>query len=203
MAGGVDIPHINTIIHYGPSRDIDDYLQESGRAGRNGEDSHAVLYVYPGCTLGYVSPAMKRYVGNTEKCRRSLLLESFPGQHKIGVCEHNCCDVCTLSCKCNSPCTYQPTLAEGCCTEDSDIITNLEPVREPTEDEIHELTSKLQYLQLVLCEDSVDSFSTQLFDIDRIVSNVHLISDVDDLDELCMVSNYVQEVMDVINDVFD
>lgn len=44
---GLDIPNVRTVIHYGLSRDIDDYLQEAGRAGRDGLPSTAVLYVYP------------------------------------------------------------------------------------------------------------------------------------------------------------
>ena len=32
---GVDIPNIRTIIHYGPCSDVDDYVQETGRVGRD------------------------------------------------------------------------------------------------------------------------------------------------------------------------
>ena len=80
---GVDIPNIHSYDYLlWAIKDIDNYLQESGHAERSREASHAVLYVYPGCTLGYVSPDMKRYVANNEKCRRSLLLESFSEQHQ-------------------------------------------------------------------------------------------------------------------------
>ena len=200
---GIDIPCIHTIIHYGPSRDIDDYLQESGRAGRSGEASHAVLYVYPGCTLGYVSPDMKRYVANTEKCRRSLLLESFPGQHQIDTGEHTCCDVCTRSCECSTPCMYQPTLAEECSITDINESTVMEPVRQPSDEEIQELKAKLQQLQLDKIRDSAIDSTFSMFDVDSIVSHIQLIADVEDLEELCFVSEYAQEVMDVINDVCD
>ena len=30
---GVDVPNIRTVIHFGPSSDVDDYFQETGRAG--------------------------------------------------------------------------------------------------------------------------------------------------------------------------
>ena len=108
---GVDIADIHMIIHYGPSKDVDDYLQESGRGGRNGELSHAILYTYPGCTLGYVSPAMKKYVSNTDTCRRRLLLEQFPGLHQFDTLDqHSCCDVCTRECQCQTPCFFQTTI---------------------------------------------------------------------------------------------
>ena len=106
---GVDIADIHMIIHYGPSKDVDDYLQESGRGGHNRELSHAILYTYPGCTLGYVSPAMKKYVSNTDTCRRCLLLEQFPGLHQFDTLDqHSCCDVCTRECQCQTPCFYCP-----------------------------------------------------------------------------------------------
>ena len=71
---GVDIPDISTVIHYGPFSDIEDSLQESGRAGHNGL---AILYVYPACTVGHISPAMKHYCQQSKQCRRKILLGYF------------------------------------------------------------------------------------------------------------------------------
>ena len=45
---GVDIPDVRTIIHYGPCSDIESYFQECSRAERDGKESIALLYVYPG-----------------------------------------------------------------------------------------------------------------------------------------------------------
>ena len=47
---GVDCKGLNTVIHFGPSLTIEDYFQDTGRAGRNGEQSYAVLLNYTGCT---------------------------------------------------------------------------------------------------------------------------------------------------------
>ncbi|XP_067032975.1 putative ATP-dependent DNA helicase Q1 [Acropora muricata] len=44
MGMGVDIPSIRNIIHVGPPRTIKEYIQETGRAGRDGKQSFAVLY---------------------------------------------------------------------------------------------------------------------------------------------------------------
>ena len=41
---GVDVPDIRTVIHYGPSSGVEEYVQESGRAGRVGMDSHVKLF---------------------------------------------------------------------------------------------------------------------------------------------------------------
>ena len=44
MGMGVDIPSIGYIIHVGPPRTVREYFQETGRAGRDGKLSTAVLY---------------------------------------------------------------------------------------------------------------------------------------------------------------
>ena len=140
---GVDIPNIRTVIHYGPSSDVDDYLQEAGRAGRDGVPSNAVLYCYPGCTLGHVSCAMKKYTMNEDMCRRSMLMQSFAGDHGISeLNHHSCCDVCGQKCKCATPCMYKPVRAEeltkgysGVCDDDDLPI----PVRYPTAEQLQKL----------------------------------------------------------------
>ena len=44
---GVDVPNIRTVIYFGPPADMDDYFQECWRAGRDGLESNAILYLYP------------------------------------------------------------------------------------------------------------------------------------------------------------
>jgi superfamily II DNA helicase RecQ len=40
---GVDLPDIRVVIHAGPPRKLRNYAQESGRAGRDGEKSEAII----------------------------------------------------------------------------------------------------------------------------------------------------------------
>ena len=40
---GIDIPDIEQIIHWGPANDIEQYVQEIGRAGRGDLDAIATL----------------------------------------------------------------------------------------------------------------------------------------------------------------
>lgn len=48
---GVNFPDVRYVIHYGPPPDIDDFFQECGRAGHDGELSCAVLYLFGGCVI--------------------------------------------------------------------------------------------------------------------------------------------------------
>ena len=42
---GLDCVDVTQIIHWGPALDVESYMQECGRAGRNGQQSSAVLYM--------------------------------------------------------------------------------------------------------------------------------------------------------------
>ena len=44
---GVDFVGLNTIIHYGAPRSLDDYFQELGRAGRSGASATSTVYWQP------------------------------------------------------------------------------------------------------------------------------------------------------------
>lgn len=76
---GVDIPNIRTVIRYGPSTDVDDYVQEAGRTGRDKKLSHAILYKYTYSMMGHVSKSME-YVRLDKGCRRNFLLKQFTNE---------------------------------------------------------------------------------------------------------------------------
>ena len=204
---GIDIPDIRTVIHYGPSSDVDDYIQEAGHAG---VPSNAILYCYPGCTLGHVSPAMKKDATNNDTCRRLLLLQSFSGNHDtLSTNHHRCCDICMLECSCATPCAYQPERAEYAtrqqCSGDSEYV--LTPVRFPTTEQLHELEGRLHLLREEHLDNSVPLYvgndiasGFPMYVIDSVVSQVQY---HEDLEELCFVWSYAQEIMNIIDDLFD
>ena len=113
---GVDVKGVNTIVHYGACNDLDDYLQESGRAGRQAdEQSHAIVMKYKQC-LGSknITLGMKDFI-TTKSCRRKLLLKPFTDESpKSG--DHNCCDNCAAQCSCVCVCGNQDSCScdQGC-----------------------------------------------------------------------------------------
>ena len=45
---GLDCPNIHKVLHWGAPSDIESYLQETGRAGRDDKEAKAVLYYSKG-----------------------------------------------------------------------------------------------------------------------------------------------------------
>ena len=81
-------------MHWGVPSTIEEYVQETGRAGRDGEYAEAILYegkVSKNCTK-----IMKNYVSNSNICRRKLIFNNFLCYYERDMCITNCkcCDMC-------------------------------------------------------------------------------------------------------------
>ena len=99
---GINVKDLHTVIHYGPADDLDDYVQESGRVGRDGQQSYAILIKYKKCLSGSrISTAMKDYItAKVGECRRVKLYSVFPFSVKPHKTPHLCCDICESTCDC-------------------------------------------------------------------------------------------------------
>jgi ATP-dependent DNA helicase RecQ len=100
---GVDKSDIRTVIHRDCPPSAEAYLQESGRAGRDGLESKAVLLWGPddrvpgGTGQDARLKQMLDYGRNIAQCRREVLLglmNQNPGEENPQSIE-NCCDVCS------------------------------------------------------------------------------------------------------------
>ena len=101
---GLDAANVRNIIHWGPSDSIESYIQETGRAGRDGLESIALLY-YEKSKSSRASDMMKAYCSNTSVCRRKFLIKEF-SRNDIECPEisHSCCDICAQHCDCDEVC---------------------------------------------------------------------------------------------------
>jgi ATP-dependent DNA helicase RecQ len=101
---GVDKADIRTVIHRDCPPSVEAYLQESGRAGRDGQSSEAVLLWGPGDggrlrqarseTEGQRLTALLAYARDGQHCRREALLRLLDYEGAGERPETRCCDVC-------------------------------------------------------------------------------------------------------------
>ena len=101
---GVDKADVRTVIHRDCAPSVEAYLQESGRAGRDGELSNAILLWGPEdeAALSRAKTeadrnrlsSLLRYARDTEHCRRHALLALLNYDSGGETPENQCCDVC-------------------------------------------------------------------------------------------------------------
>ena len=98
---GVNCPDVRQVIHWGVPEDTEMYIQESGRAGRDGKSACALIVKNSrDLDKRYTSQQLIDYcVNRSYICRRSLLFCEFP-ECKFSSAGCLCCDVCASSCEC-------------------------------------------------------------------------------------------------------
>ncbi len=116
---GINKPNVRFVIHYDLPRSLEQYYQEIGRAGRDGELSHALL-LYSAADIRKIRyfieeksdqereaaerllQEMIRYA-TTRRCRRQLLLSYFGEDAGSGpsgsvrTAAEQCCDICAFA----------------------------------------------------------------------------------------------------------
>lgn len=101
---GVDCADITRVIHWGPPSTLEELAQETGRAGRDGSPSEAILYYKK---FGkFLSNPIKNYGENSSTCRRKMMFQNFLFTSSTDYCESptacRCCDLCAPLCNCSN-----------------------------------------------------------------------------------------------------
>ncbi len=96
---GVNFAGIYDVINYGPPKSLDDFLQQMGRAGRDGLPSNHVLLYCPRHRKG-MNNELLELIDHTGCYRMKLL--SYYGHSISSVSGHDCCNYCACVCTCES-----------------------------------------------------------------------------------------------------
>ena len=205
---GLNFPNISHVVMYGPPDDAEAIVQQIGRAGRNGLQSHAILYNTKQSLK--IDKAVNEVLktGKTS-CFRKALYCKFEENTQSLEPGHLCCTYCHMSCSCGGPgvcveskpsyelqkemCAPVQTREVG--DEDKTLIKSM------LEDYNNELVNKKPYLYTpqAACTgfsaeliDAVLKNCAQIFNFDYIVNNLPVFS-----------HQHARHILDVMNEVFD
>jgi superfamily II DNA helicase RecQ len=102
-AMGLDMTDVQTVVNWGQSRDMTQYVQQTGRAGRNLPRAVAILVQWRdgGFHAGRGSKTEIADYCMLTTCRRRFIAEFFGHAQSVPVAvSHLCCDVCAKTCEC-------------------------------------------------------------------------------------------------------
>jgi ATP-dependent DNA helicase RecQ/Werner syndrome ATP-dependent helicase len=111
---GIDKPDIRRVVHYHAPKTVEEYYQQIGRAGRDGNPAECEMFFFTPDFVRYQSDfylgklsftaraamsqsieAMRKYSEDISSCRRRQLLQYFDEVPKFDAC--NKCDCCRRS----------------------------------------------------------------------------------------------------------
>lgn len=97
---GVNFKNLNNVIHYGVPHDLDTFVQQMGRAGRDGSFSEEILLVKKNKKLfKKIDQEIVRLVSSENECRRQIISSAYLTTSDAGH-NHSCCDICAKNCNC-------------------------------------------------------------------------------------------------------
>ncbi|CAC5376271.1 unnamed protein product [Mytilus coruscus] len=99
---GINVPDIRYVIHWGAPRSLNGFMQESGRAGRDGDAAFSIVYYHNmNISVSATNVPMHDYC-KLKLCRRQFLIMHFtPEESKTCKIIHQCCDICSKLCSCS------------------------------------------------------------------------------------------------------
>ncbi|KAG9509552.1 ATP-dependent DNA helicase Q1, partial [Fragariocoptes setiger] len=103
---GINKTDVRFIVHFSISKSLENYYQETGRAGRDGNLAHCVCFyrfadVFRATALTFTEKTGQRHVYqmlayclNKRECRKQLIADHFEDYLKKDINDRECCDNC-------------------------------------------------------------------------------------------------------------
>lgn len=203
---GVNFHGLHNIIHFGLPREMDTFVQQMGRCGRDGQFSNElVLYKNHKTHMKKVEADLVKLV-KSDECRRYSLCNSYITKKTTIVPLHNCCDVCELNCKCGQDVCPQShvffKVAEDT-TEDDEMTREVsDEERKQVKQKLDSLKIKLSIEQGIIQSELIHGLTSEV--ITEITQKCNQIFTPDDVLKFCYIWSYdiAVSVCNVINDVF-
>jgi ATP-dependent DNA helicase RecQ len=192
--------NLPNIIHLGPPNDLDTLLQQMGRAGRDGKQSHElILFRMHKKELKDLEPHVVKLL-KTKECRRRVIAEAYLSQSGE-MCPHLCCDMCEENCDC---------LQDDCpmSHDIKDYVPEFheERVRTVSFDNIQLLETELMALQCLLATEADEikhGFTTE--EAKLVIDNISSIFTIQDLMQKATIWSYdiAFKIINIIASVFE
>ncbi|XP_015255333.1 PREDICTED: probable Werner syndrome ATP-dependent helicase homolog 1 [Cyprinodon variegatus] len=147
---GLNFPNISHVVMYGAPEDVEDIVQQVGRAGRNSLPSHAVLYDIQASPR--VDKTVKALIHAGKRgCFRKALFSHFEEHTTSLEPGHLCCTYCHSMCSCSSGVCVEPTPKHE--SVERNVSTNPLRSREVTEEDKTVIRACLQQYRRTLVPD--------------------------------------------------
>ncbi|KAK7939597.1 hypothetical protein WMY93_002923 [Mugilogobius chulae] len=201
---GLNFPNVSHVVLYGSPEDVEAIVQQVGRAGRHGQQSHAILYIQ-----ATRDDAVKDVVAKAKKsCFRQALFSYFENDTQSVKPGHLCCTFCHSQCLCE----------RNGCPEPIPLYETLVNVKSPPQKSRNVTSSDKQLVQDLL-EEYMESLGSQTkqvftskamctgFSVDLIVAVLEHCPFIFDLNYI--ISNlpvfrveHAREILTIISEVF-
>lgn len=206
LSMGVHFPDVRYIVHWGPPRDLLDYHQKSGRAGRDGLTADVVTYFY-GQQLSHCELAVKNFVNSTG-CYRVAAYNIFDKGIAPSHPPHSCCKNCAMTCKCsNTKCVATPPKFEQdpTCNETEETTVS-RPVSDTDKDDLKNALEECIDMMMVelnvFAQGNLIEYKQQI--VNGLSEHAHKIFTIKDVTDYFPVFSvfHAMKILEVFNDIF-